>query len=140
MSSSKRLALLDSPIAARGSLTDLRRSLATLGRLRAGWQPDQGLLADACRAERWTVSRQDDAAVYQFVGYALQDGARTSLIIATVLAIDIEAGWALLAGNRWLQLGEPLPTRSPPSSSDIARCAETWLLQEIENCSVAIPR
>ena len=115
-------------------LADLRRSLATLGRLRAGWQPDQGLLADARRAEHWTVSRHDDAMVYQFVGYVLRHPERTSLIIATVLAIDPDRGWTLLAGNRWLRIGAALPTQSLPSSSDVARRAESWLLHEIQNC------
>ena len=114
-------------------VADLRRSLATLGRLRAGWQPDERLLADATRAERWTVRRHDDAMVCQFVGHVSQRSGGTSLIIATVLAIDSDAGWALLAGNRWLRLGEPLSAGSPPPH-DVARHAESWLRHEIQNC------
>jgi hypothetical protein len=111
-------------------LADLRHSLATLGRLQAGWQPDESLFADARCAECWAVTRHDEAMVYQFVGHVAHPG-RTSLIIATVLAIDPDAGWALLAGNRWLRIAKALPTTSPPDRSEVARCSQAWLLQEI---------
>ncbi len=118
--------------AEESALAELRHSLATLGRLRAGWQPDKHLLADVRCAERWTVARHDDAMVYQFVGHVAQHPEPTSMTIATVLAIDPDAGWALLTGNRWLRIAKT-PTAPALDRTDVARCAEAWLLQEIGN-------
>jgi hypothetical protein len=134
MPSPRHLISTDAQRTEESGLADLRRSLATLGRLRAGWRPDERLLADVRCAERWTVTRHDDAKVYQFVGHVAQHPEPTSMTIATVLAIDPDAGWTLLAGDRWLRIGDALPTQPLPSSSDVAECAESWLLQEIQNC------
>jgi hypothetical protein len=105
----------------------LHRSLLTLERLRTGWRPDGGVLTAARRLERWSAVRRDGMA-YQFIGFAASP-AITSTIIATVLAIDPSARWALLFADRWVVLGAPSPAQLPLDSSDIMQRAEAWLRQ-----------
>jgi hypothetical protein len=108
----------------------LRRSLSTLERLRAGWRPDDALLAGARRLERWAVVRRDDSA-YQFVGYAVKSREVTSMIIATSLAIDPVARWALLFADTWIVLGDQPSPSSPIDPADVTTCAQAWLRREM---------
>ena len=91
MWSSKHLSLIKRPAAATIKSPDVRTALKTLRRLRGGWRPAEWLLADACQAERWSVSRQADAAAYQFIGTASRPDS-SSLTIATVLVLDPRSG------------------------------------------------
>jgi hypothetical protein len=105
----------------------LRRTLDLIGRLGGGWQPDQACLAGARHAERWTVNHQPDAMAYQFIGWPQQAHAKTSLIIASVVAIDPAERWALLFGDRWVTLGTRAPETEPFDPNDIVVRAEAWL-------------
>ena len=105
----------------------LRRSVAALTRLRNGWRPNKSMLADARYAEHWLVIRRDDTTGYQFIGFPPRSPERSSMFIATVLAIDPAAGWALLAGGEWIRTGDALPMQSPFDAADVAKCAESWL-------------
>jgi hypothetical protein len=129
MSAPSHLALVDAQAAPNCDTAD-RRSLDLLERLRRGWRPDENLLADAGHAERWTVIRHEAAPIYQFAGFVSQLPARTSLIIATVLAIDPKDGWALLFGGRWMTLGKALPEMRPFDPIDVARYAAAWLRRQ----------
>jgi hypothetical protein len=113
-------------------LAHLRDALDTLQRLRGGWRPDECLLADARYAQRWAVTRHDDGAAYQFVGFTSQLPVWTFTVIATVLAIDPSARWALLFGGGWIVIGDPLPTLSPFDPADVAKRGETWLLSQMQ--------
>lgn len=106
------------------------RSFEALVRLREGWRPDTNLLAKARHAEQWVVIRRDERVGYQFIGFPPSSPSRTSMFIATVLAIDPAAGWALLAGGEWIKIGEQLPAQSPLEPADLVRCAEAWLLDQ----------
>lgn len=108
--------------------TFLDRSLEALARLREGWRPDGNLLATARYAEYWRVIRRDDTTGFQFIGFPPRSPERSSMFIATVLAMDPAAGWALLAGGEWIRIGEQLPAQSPLEPADLAKCAESWLL------------
>jgi hypothetical protein len=126
-------------------LWDRRESLRTLERLRDGWRPTREILATARRAERWTINRTTEAPVYQFIGYRGEPAARSSLVIATLLAIDPAAidraaidptssaprqpqdGWALLAGNSWVLLGRASPDLPALDPAVITQRAEDWL-------------
>lgn len=108
-------------------LRDRRESLHTLERLRSGWRPDRTTLATARRAERWTVSRPADAAVFQFVGWCCGEPGHTSFVVGTLLAIDPQASWALLAGNIWVALGEPASDQMALDSRAVRHRAEAWL-------------
>jgi hypothetical protein len=88
------------------------------------------MLADARYAERWRVIRRDDTTGYQFIGFPPRSPERSSMFIATVLAIDPAAGWALLAGGEWIKIGARLPTQSSLEPADLVRCAEAWLLDQ----------
>lgn len=127
MSSPRPFISVDSPSAADSDLGCLRRSLSTLARLRGGWRPDESLLANARRVERWTV-RHDDAT-YQFIGFAAKCSGITSMIVATPLAIDPVARWALLFADTWVVLGDAAPSQVDPA--DVASCAEAWLRREL---------
>ena len=119
------------PADAAGAHSDeecLRRALHALERLRAGWRPDKALLADACRAERWAATRRRETA-YQFVGFASNASGTASTIIATALAVDPAARWALLFPDRWVMLGAPSETHPPLDPSDVMACAHAWLLR-----------
>jgi hypothetical protein len=105
----------------------LRRSVAALTRLRSGWRPNKSMLADARHAEHWLVIRRDDTTGYQFIGFPPRAPEQSSMFIATVLAIDPAAGWALLAGGDLIKIGEQLPTQSPLEPADLVRCAAAWL-------------
>jgi hypothetical protein len=129
-SSLRQLIAVETPPAANSNVAELRRSLDTLERLRGGWRPTKGLLAGARHAERWVVTRHADATIYQFIGFASQRPGRTSMVIATVLAIDAEARWALLACDRWISLGDPLPEPPPFDPADVTKCAKAWLLRQ----------
>jgi hypothetical protein len=123
----------------------LRRSVAALTRLRSGWRPNKSMLADARHAECWLVIRRDDTTGYQFIGFPPRSPERSSMFIATVLAIDPAAGWALLAGGEWIKIERQLPTQSPLEPADLVRCAEAWLLDQAahpRSCTVvdAAPR
>ena len=127
MWSSKHLILVKRPAAASIEPPDVRIALKTLRRLRGGWRPPEWLLADARQAERWSVTRQTDAAAYQFIGSASRP-ASSSLTIATVLALDPAGRWALLFSDRWIRLGEPSPEMPPFDAAEVAERAEQWLL------------
>ncbi len=127
MWSSKYLTSVKRPAAASIESPEVRVALKTLRRLRGGWRPPEGLLADARQAERWSVTRQTGAAAYQFIGTASQP-ISSSLTIATVLALDPAGRWALLFSDRWIRLGEPLPEMPPFDAAEIAARAEQWLL------------
>lgn len=109
----------------------LRHSLDTLERLRGGWRPSKRLLSRGHKIDRWKIDREGEATVYQFVGISSGLPDRTSIIIATALAIDPAARWALLFADRWIVLGEPFPEAPPVDPADVARCAEAWLLGEM---------
>jgi hypothetical protein len=103
-----------------------RHALRILERLRGGWRPDSCRLADARRMQRWCVVRRNDTAC-QFIGFAADSRGITSTIVATLLAIDPAAGWALLFPDRWIRLGAPSSAQPPVDPSDIMRRAEAWL-------------
>ena len=111
------------------STASLRRSLGILARLAGGWQPDERLLAGAGYAQRWSATRCADAAVHQFVGSTTQLG-QTSLIIGTLLAVDPQAGWALLFGDRWIRLGDGVPEMQL-DPDHVSRCAQSWLTDQL---------
>jgi hypothetical protein len=116
--------------AASSEPEQLRRSLDVLDRLRRGWRPSQTILAGAQHVERWVVEREKNAMVYQFVGFVSQAPTRTSTVIGSVVALDPDAGWALLFGNRWITLGAPSPELAPFDPANIVQCAESWLLRQ----------
>lgn len=109
----------------------IRRSRQLLARLREGWRPDEATLANARHAERWTVRREADSIVYQFVGHRAGYGSKpfdhSSLIIGSALAIAPRDGWALLASNAWVTLGTTLPQTAPFDPADVTSRAEVWL-------------
>lgn len=127
MWSSKHLTLAKPPVAAIIKPPEVRTALKTLRRLRGGWRPPEWLLAHAREAERWSITRQTGAAVYQFVGAAFQP-ISNSLTIASLLALDPAERWALLFGDRWIRLGEPSPEMPPADAAEIMARAEQWLL------------
>jgi hypothetical protein len=124
---SSKYSTLVHPAAAETIDTPAHSCLDTLHRLRGGWRPSQRLLAAARHAERWSVARSAEATAYQFVGSASQLPAGTSLMIATVLALDPKEGWAFLFSDRWVTLGDPLPQMHPFDPADVERCAAAWL-------------
>jgi hypothetical protein len=66
--------------------------------------------------------------VYQFVGSTRQPG-QTSLIIGALLAVDPQAGWVLLFGDRWIRLaGMP---EKPLDPDHVSRCARSWLTDQL---------
>ena len=127
MPASKHLTLVRSRVVVHPALERPRCSLESFERLQGGWHPGKGLLANAQHAEQWTVRCQPDAHLYQFVGYVTQVADRTSIIIATVLAIDPQAGWVLLTNDRWMTLGRQLPETVAFDPSEVARGAGKWL-------------
>lgn len=128
MASSKHVVLVKPAVAPALGSPDVRTALETLRRLRTGWRPGERLLAHARRAERWSVTRQAGAPAYQFVGTVPRSPMTTSLTIATVLALDLEEGWALVFSDRWIRLGEPSPEMPPFDAAEVAARAERWLL------------
>lgn len=118
------------------NLIGLRGSLESLRRLQQGWRPGESFLAKGQRVERWMVVCDDPAIVYQFVGFTPQPQCRSSVVIATALAIDPEARWALLFPNRWITIGEALPMAAPFDPAEVIRRAEAWLLSEIARESI----
>ncbi|MBV8836472.1 MAG: hypothetical protein JO000_08040 [Alphaproteobacteria bacterium] len=104
-----------------------RQSLHTLERLRGGWRPDRATLTAARRAERWTINRPADVPVFQFVGYCCGAPGHTSFIVGTLLAIDPHDGWALLAGDSWVALGEPAAAQMIVDARAVRHRAEAWL-------------
>jgi hypothetical protein len=127
MWSSRHLTLVKPNAAANLDSAQVRHSLDTLRRLRSGWRPDERLLGEARRAERWSVSRQGGAGPYQFVGYTGRP-AGPSLTIASVLALEPAERWAFLFNDTWIRLGEASPEASPVAAADVASSAEAWLL------------
>lgn len=117
----------------------LSDSLGILQRLRGGWRPNECLLLDARYAERWVVTRHDGEAAYQFIGFARQLPLQTSVVIATVLAIDPVARWALLFGGGWIVIGDPLSTLSTFDPGDVATRGEIWLLSQMQQESSTAP-
>jgi hypothetical protein len=109
----------------------LRHSLDTLVRLRGGWRPSKRLLSRGRNADRWKINREEGATAYQFVGISSEPPVRTSIIIATVLAFDPTARWALLFADRWIALGEPFAMAPQADPAEVTRCAEGWLRSEI---------
>lgn len=128
---SRHVALVPSADTPAVGESDLNLALETLGRLRDGWRPDQQCLASAQRSERWSVTCQSGALAYQFVGVVTQPPAATSWTIATMLAVDPEAGWALVFSDRWIRLGEPSPEMPPFDPMEVAERAERWILSHI---------
>jgi hypothetical protein len=108
-------------------LRDRHESLRTLEQLRTGWRPDSGVLAAARQAERWMIHHPADAPVFQFVGYRAGPAEQSSLVIGTLLAIEPPEGWALLAGNSWVALGQPSPEQLTIDSRAVRHRAEAWL-------------
>ncbi len=127
MRTSSHLTLVKPPADESVEAAQTRCSLDTLRRLRGGWRPGEYSLADARRADQWSVTRRGNAGVYQFIGAAQSPGCR-SFTIATVLALDPTEGWALLFGGWWIRLGEPSPEMPPFDVADVQSCAEHWLL------------
>jgi len=112
------------------SAAELRRSRQLLAQLRGGWRPDEEILAGARHVEQWTVRREPDAVIYQFVGHrsGCEDPLdHSSMIIGSALAIAPAEGWALLASNAWVRLGATLPQTPPFDPADVAARAEMWL-------------
>jgi len=105
----------------------IRRSLQMLERLRDGWRPGHDILSSARHAERWTISRDADAIIYQFIGYRAWPGDHSALIIGTVLAIAPRDGWVLLASNAWLTLGPAIAETLSFDPIEVTRSAEVWL-------------
>src|ERR1044072_9193658 len=99
MWTSKHLTLVKPPDDESVGAAQTRCSLDTLRRLRGGWRPGVHLLAEARRAEHWSVTRRGGAGVYQFIGAGVQSPAFRSFTVATVLALDPEEGWGLLFGG-----------------------------------------
>jgi hypothetical protein len=128
MWTSKHLTLVKPPDDESVEAAQTRCSLDTLRRLRGGWRPGEHLLAEARRAEHWSVTRRGGAGVYQFIGAGVQSPAFRSFTVATVLALDPEEGWGLLFGGWWVRLGEPVPEMPPFDAADVQSCAEDWLL------------
>ncbi len=118
----------------------LLHSLDTLERLRGGWRPSKRLLSGGRNAGRWKIDRQEGATAYQFVGISSDLPGQTSIIIATVLAFDPAARWALLFADRWILLGEPVPMTPPTDPADVAHCADTWLRSEMRRETRGRPR
>ncbi len=108
-----------------------RRSLRILQRMREGWCPDERLLADARRMRSWSIARGGDKT-YQFAGVAADASGITSTVVATLLAIDPAAAWALLFPARWVRLGAPSSTQAPVDPFDVVRRAEAWLRETEE--------
>jgi hypothetical protein len=126
-------------------LRDRRESLRTLERLREGWRPSREILSAARRAEHWTINAPADSAVYQFVGHRDGPSELSSFVIGTLLAINpqggadpqggspegaSEEGWALLAGNTWVALGQASPDLPALDPDAIRQSAEDWLRAE----------
>ena len=117
-------------------LRDRRESLRTLERLREGWRPGREILAAARRAEHWMINTSAESSVYQFVGHRDGPSELSSFLIGTLLAIDPEGGsqddgspegWALLAGNTWVALGQASPDLPTLDPDAIRQNAEDWL-------------
>jgi len=105
---SKHLSLVH-PIMAETIDAPARSCLDTLDRLRGGWRPGRHILSSERRADHWSVTHSAEAMAYQFVASARELSAGTSVMIATVLALDPGEGRAFLFSGRWVTLGEPLP-------------------------------
>ena len=108
-------------------LRDRRESLQMLEQLRSGWRPDRAILGAARNAERWTIHHPADAPVYQFVGHKSGPAGHSSLVVGSLLAIEPQEGWALLAGNSWVALGEASPDQLTIDSRAVRHRAEAWL-------------
>jgi len=120
----------------REDLRARRESLRTLERLREGWRPGREILSAARRAEHWTINALAESAVYQFVGRRDGPSELSSFVIGTLLAIDPrggsqqgapEEGWALLAGNTWVALGQASPDLPALDPDAIRQGGEDWL-------------
>jgi hypothetical protein len=127
MPRSSHLTLVKPAPSADGADDSTRRMLVLIERIVLGWQPDAVCLAGARHTERWTVNHQPNAAPYQFIGWPQEPPATTSLIIASVVALDPEERWALLFGERWVTLGTRADETEPFDPNDIIVRAEAWL-------------
>jgi hypothetical protein len=130
MPRSSHLTLVKPAPSADGADDSTRRTLDLIERIGSGWRPDVACLAGARRAERWTVNHQPNAAPYQFIGWPQEPPAPTSLIIASVVALDQEERWALLFGERWVTLGMRADETEPFEPGDIIARAEAWLRRQ----------
>lgn len=85
---------------------------AILARLRTGWRPSRGELADAVVLERWRLFSPGP--------YMLQGWAGTSLKSGVAFALD--SGWVRFF-DRWARLGQPAFAQPLPQNDAVMRCA-----------------
>ena len=108
----------------------LLQASSILDLLAISWTPGDAELDSARYIEQWAIRPGAANQPYQIIGVDWSLPVRSSIIIASVVAIDPKAHWARI-WNEWAVIDDGLADAPTFDPAKVQRAAADWLLSEL---------